>query len=231
MKKEKTFKNQLSRKKVIKVVKDVQAMCDMQIPYYAYGDNEAGCKMALRLNEIEIELSKWLSELTEEEKSLNVTGNFYTKISKEEFLNKVKLLISYDNDEGKLSEDVFPYEMSARIGQDLSKIEFDRENCTYFNSKEPFGKYPFIGHKELSRGLHTFWMQIGGDWEYPVCFIFYWGDGELRAYIPEDGNAYNKKEKCAYGSDSLNEIDYEIVESEIDENKMINDILKHIKKK
>lgn len=27
----------------------------------------------------------------------------------------------------------------------------------------------------------------------------------MRAYIPEDGNIYNKKEKCAYGSED----DYE----------------------
>jgi len=30
--------------------------CDMQIPYYAYGDNQAACEMADRLNQIRNDL-------------------------------------------------------------------------------------------------------------------------------------------------------------------------------
>jgi hypothetical protein len=59
----------------------------------------------------------------------------------------------------------------------------------------------------------------------------------LRAYIPEDGNAWNKKEKCAYGSENTyqettdTDGDYERIEKEISEERMIEEILNHITKK
>lgn len=151
---------------------------------------------------------------------------FYTEISKEDFLSKVKTLMN--NEE-------FPYDMSKAIEKDLGKVNFDWENYTRFNDRGGnFATYP-VGYKELKPGFHVYFVNAGGDWEFPICFIFYWGDNKLRAYIPEDGNAWNKKQKCAYGSedDSIGsmEEDNDRYEAEISEEKMIEEIISHIIKK
>lgn len=152
-------------------------------------------------------------------------ARFYTDISKEEFLTKVKNLM--ENEE-------FPYELPKQIEKDLGKVNFDWENFTGWEDKQNFAKYP-VGYRKLADNFHIYFVNAGGDWEYPICFIFYWGDGKLRAYIPEDGNVWNKKEKCAYGSEE--DIDYDNppqmgdLDSQISESKMIFEIIYHITKK
>lgn len=158
-------------------------------------------------------------------------ARFYTEISKEDFLKKVKTLLSNEDDE----DDKFPWEMPLSIAADLSKVRFDWENYTGFDARQGYASYPF-GYKELKPGFHVFFMNAGGDWEFPVCFIFYWGDGKLRAYIPKEGNAWNKKEKCAYGSEEISYSELlatptEDHDKEISEEKMIDEIVHHITKK
>ena len=151
--------------------------------------------------------------------------NYYTEISKEEFLFKVKKLM--ENEE-------YPYETSKSIEKDLDKVNFDWENYTTFDDTQGFCLYP-VGYKELKPGMHLFFTAAGGDWEIPICFIYYWGDGELRAYIPKDGNLWNKKEKCAYGSEAHgngyegDEDDF--IGREYSEEKLYSDILNKIIKK
>jgi hypothetical protein len=149
---------------------------------------------------------------------------FYTKISKEDFLAKVKSLMeNKDQDD----EYIFPGEMPQILLKDLKKVQFDWENYTHFNETQGYATYP-VGYKEVAPDFHVFFVNAGGDWEFPVCFIFYWGEEKLRAYIPEDGNAWNKKEKCAYGSEDLVDENSDQFEKEINEEKMIDEIKKHI---
>lgn len=152
---------------------------------------------------------------------------FYTEISKEEFLTKVRNLMETEDDE-------FPYELPTAIEKDLSKVNFDWENYTTFGEKTGYAKYP-VGYRKLADNFHIYFVNAGGDWEYPICFIFYWGDGKLRAYIPSEGNVWNKKEKCAYGSEE--DLDYNNppqlgnLDLQISEPKMISEIFQHITKK
>ena len=146
---------------------------------------------------------------------------YYTETTKEEFLEKVKTIM--ENDE-------FPYEVPSLIEKDLEKVNFEWENYTCFGEPEGFGKYP-IGYKELKPGFHVYFAAAGGDWELPVCYIFYNSDKGIRAYIPKDGNLWNKKEKCAYGSED--EYDESITaehlwENEFSEEKLIQDIFNRI---
>lgn len=93
---------------------------------------------------------------------------------------------------------------NSKVRDDLSKIEVDTENTDYI------GKYVMPGTETLSpfemigSGESAFpvaWCACGGDWEQPIAFVLYIGQkGELRAYIPSDGNAYNHKAKAAYGN-------------------------------
>ena len=101
-----------------------------------------------------------------------------------------------------------PYEAVSNcdaVRQDLSKIAVDTENVDYVGEYEMPGTEP-LGHFEMvaDAGGTTFpvaWCACGGDWENPLVFVLYIGQkGELRAYIPKDGNVYNKKEKAAYGN-------------------------------
>ena len=100
--------------------------------------------------------------------------------------------------------DLFKGSASATIYKDLSKIEVDTENVDYI------GEYKMPGTESLERfemigaggtAFPVAWCACGGDWENPLVFVLYIGlKGELRAYIPKDGNVYNKKEKAAYGN-------------------------------
>lgn len=101
--------------------------------------------------------------------------------------------------------DLFKGSASATIYKDLSKIEVDTENVDYI------GKYEMPGTESLEpfelitdnndNAFPAAWCACGGDWENPLVFVLYIGKkGELRAYIPEYGNVYNKKTKAAYGN-------------------------------
>jgi len=41
---------------VVRIIEKCVGGCDMQIPYYAYGDNQAACEMYDRLNQIRDDL-------------------------------------------------------------------------------------------------------------------------------------------------------------------------------
>ena len=140
---------------------------------------------------------------------------YYTEISKEKFLAQVKDI---------MDDEEYPYEMPERIAKDILKVNFDFENFTSFDDKEGFSDYPVV-YRELKPGFHVFFANAGGDWEFPVCFLLYWGSsGHLRGYTPKKGNVWNKKEKCAYD-------DGEEHDSEFNEVEMIEEILSHIVKK
>lgn len=96
----------------------------------------------------------------------------------------------------------------AKVRADLSKINVDFENAEEFGTEDSYNHLPGLenldGYEMIGSGLSAFpvlWCAGGGDWENPLVFVLYIGQkGELRAYIPEDGNVYNKKEKAAYGN-------------------------------
>lgn len=128
-----------------------------------------------------------------------------------EFQKKIQRLLELDD---------FPYEMSTKITQDLSKINFDWENYNIGNADPDYEQYPedFSGYagypcgfETLENGMPVFFINAGGDWEHPICLCLYWDGKALRGYIPEEGNVFNKKERCAYGSeeDMDDEMDYE----------------------
>lgn len=91
-----------------------------------------------------------------------------------------------------------------KIQNDLKNVRFDCENVTDPNDEdeEGFAMPGFVqGYDTLPNGVEVAWIGAGGDWEHPLAFCIYIGDDdELRAYIPEDGNAYNFKLKQAIGN-------------------------------
>ena len=96
-----------------------------------------------------------------------------------------------------------------KVREDLSKVNVDFENVEEFGTEDGYnhlsGLEDLGGYEMIGSGPSAFpvlWCAGGGDWELPLVFILYIGQkGELRAYIPENGNAYNHEEKCAYGSE------------------------------
>jgi len=167
-------------------------------------------------------------------------ARFYTEIKKEDFLEKIKSIMitsddieNFEKDEIFIDYDEFPWNLGYQTGtknikKDLSKVEFTFDNFTSFQYPENFSNYP-VGYMELKTGFHTFFVNAGGDWEFPICFVLYWGNKKMRAYIPKDGNAWNKKEKCAYGSEA-NPLYHngQIGVNEVSEERIISEILKHI---
>lgn len=107
-------------------------------------------------------------------------------------------------------DDGTPYEAveNSKVRSDLSKIEVDTENVDAIGLwDDPWvmpGTDSLKGYEMIGTGANAFpvlWCACGGDWELPLVFVLYIGNkGELRAYIPEDGNCYNKEKKSAYGN-------------------------------
>ena len=137
------------------------------------------------------------------------------------------------NGEGSTAQD--------RVLRDLSKIEVSFENAESFDSEEAYRHLPGLeyleGYEMLGSGDSSFpvlWCAGGGDWEYPIVFVLYMGQkGELRAYIPKDGNAYNHKEKSAYGNndDDPGFDDEDNPDLEFDVDKMRADVSNRIRVK
>jgi hypothetical protein len=97
---------------------------------------------------------------------------------------------------------------SNKVYTDLHKIDVDFENVESFDSEDAYTHLPGLeslyGYEMIGDGDSAFpilWCAGGGDWELPLVFVIYIGQkGELRGYIPEDGNAYNHEKKAAYGN-------------------------------
>ena len=131
-----------------------------------------------------------------------------------------------------------PYNLSPQMEKDLSKIEFDFENYAlgnaeksyyefhkvYPSSYEGFCNYP-CGYEVLSNGLPVLFVNAGGDWEYPICFCIYYDGKRLRAYIPTEGNVFNRDLKSAYGNNDDKE---EFEEIKGDPEKIRNDVMNRI---
>ncbi len=88
-----------------------------------------------------------------------------------------------------------------QIKKDLSKVQFDLENCDWDCDWGNKAGRKLHGLRTLDNGLTYLGISAGGDWEFPVFYIFYWDGTSLRAYIPKDGNIWNRTTKQAYGND------------------------------
>lgn len=92
--------------------------------------------------------------------------------------------------------------LGAQVNQDVSTIVFDFENVlTAYDNDRMDRMSSFRGIHEGPGGLVYYGLEAGGDWEWPVAFILYFDETGLRAYVPEQGNAFNKKTRTAYGSE------------------------------
>lgn len=104
-----------------------------------------------------------------------------------------------------LEDEDFPYNLGSHpiISKDLDKVQFDFEN---WETERSFVGYP-CGYEMLSNGLAVLFVNAGGDWEYPIVFILYFDGKKIRAYIPKEGNSWNRKTKSAYGNDDTDSDD------------------------
>ncbi len=94
-------------------------------------------------------------------------------------------------------------------------IEYDTENFEYENRVEhPDGPYhlkdehKWLGVQSLDNGLVFIGMACGGDWECSVHSLLYWDGQAIRAYVPREGNTYNKLSKCALGNNEKEDEEY-----------------------
>lgn len=105
-----------------------------------------------------------------------------------------------------LTEKADAEEMSSiadALSEDLknSGVEFDTENCTC-DPKEHFDMPGFfVGLDALPGGTPIMWFSAGGDWESPLAFFIYLGiDNKIHAYVPREGNCFNKEKGAAFGN-------------------------------
>lgn len=87
-------------------------------------------------------------------------------------------------------------ELENVIIKDLSKVNFDWENCgCAINQDDPCGFWT------TPSGVPTLGCYAGGDWEDPVYFVLYpESKTSIRAYVPKAGNTWGLSTKAAWGS-------------------------------
>lgn len=122
-------------------------------------------------------------------------SRYFSKITMAEFKEKIQPLLE-DEDDG------FPYNLPDQVSKDIGKVNFDFENFEY--ERNGFMNYP-CGFETLSNGMPCLFVNAGGDWETPVCFVIYFDGKKLRGYVPTKGNMWNRKAKAAFGSDEDDE--------------------------
>lgn len=87
-------------------------------------------------------------------------------------------------------------ELDNVIIKDLSKVQFDWENCGCDLERDtPTGFWT------TSSGVPMLGCYAGGDWEDPVYFVLYpETTTSIRAYMPKAGNTWGLSTKAAWGS-------------------------------
>jgi hypothetical protein len=116
-------------------------------------------------------------------------------------------------------------ERENKILKDLSKVQFDWENC----GCEPYKDDP-CGFWMTSTGIPVLGCYAGGDWEDPVYFVLYpETPTTIRAYMPKDGNTWNLKNKTAWGSGEEDEEDPDENPRQVDVDAFRADVEKRIR--
>ena len=137
-------------------------------------------------------------------------SRYFVKISQDELKAKIeKALQSHEDFEADDEEDGGPglhnmncslyllKYLTPQIEKDLKKCEFDTENVEIAGG-DFYGVK--LGLQTLSNGFTFLGIVSGGDWEKPIFWIIYFDGSKLRAYIPDNGNVWNKKMKSAFGN-------------------------------
>jgi hypothetical protein len=154
-------------------------------------------------------------------------------ITLSDFKEKMSKYIKDFNDPTYGNSEEFPYNLPTKVLEsDLTKIEFDFENYCIGNADPGFKKYLMdhkgycgypCGYKLLPSGIPVLFVNAGGDWEFPICFVLYWDGKGIRGYIPTEGNVFDKKNKCAYGN-TEEEIEDTVLEKLVNSSNIINDV-------
>lgn len=110
-----------------------------------------------------------------------------------------KAIMAYGEDD----DDEFEYALheavySDTVHKDLSKVESEYENVSCI--PDEFYTPGFTAGWDTINNFTVLWIALGSDAEQPFAAVLYLDDkSKLRAYIPKDGNCYDKKHKMAYG--------------------------------
>jgi hypothetical protein len=120
------------------------------------------------------------------------------KISKEELQQKFSALMK-EHERYDIINGEPPF---AKVASDLKKVHFDFENFDYESENDE--RTSHLGPQQIDDFVFI-GCAAGGDWEFPVYFIVYLDQNgkTLRAYVPENGNAWNRTTKQAYGNDDV----------------------------
>lgn len=126
-------------------------------------------------------------------------------------LELIRVLKTVKNEWSEYDDGPDLYTIKNKLERDF-KVQFDLENQCEFKETD-FS----VADKEGYIQINGTWMYIGwagGDWENPVYFVLYLSPkGKLRAYIPNEGNCYNKKYMMAYGN---NDDDDDVIREDFD---------------
>ena len=103
-----------------------------------------------------------------------------------------------------LDEYIYDIVYSENVIDGEKNVNVDCENV---GEGGEYTKGGLKGLKSLSTGELFYAFDCGGDWEISVNAVIYVEDGKVKFYVPEKGNNFNEKFKCAYGSEPEGSVD------------------------
>lgn len=133
-----------------------------------------------------------------------------------------------------LIDKAYTGEFTDEFSIEKNGIDVDFENVAFS------GEYDVPGSEnlkliEMIGDTPVAWCACGGDWEMPLVFCIYMNsDGKFKGYIPKEGNAYNKLQMCAFGSERHGEeLDEDEVEKlhKVDVNELRKDVEQFFKER
>lgn len=83
---------------------------------------------------------------------------------------------------------------------------FDYSNTGWANSGNENLPMLRLEPFEMVNGVPVAWCCAANDCEPAIVFVLYIGDdGDLHSYLPSDGNYFNKKDKCPWTDDDVDD--------------------------
>ena len=91
---------------------------------------------------------------------------------------------------------------------DLSRVTFGTENVTD-GSEFQFQMPGYKSGPDIVDGREVMWCAAGDDSDQPIAFVLFMGDeGELRGFVPNSGNCYDREHGCAWKYNEMATYDY-----------------------
>lgn len=139
-----------------------------------------------------------------------VLPRVWVPITLDDFRDKVMTAVKkiLDKEHVRPGQDVPFTDISGQVRHDLEAVRFAVDETDWVvDQYTSEAKRGFIGFQTLPNGMPFLGVEAGADYEERLYFIIYW-DGQLRAYIPKDGNTFDREGMASFRPQDVDYSEY-----------------------